>query len=318
MEEDPLNQDDVEQLLIIKKIFSIISLIVLILITSLFWFIRKIKKKVAYMNILYLTIIDIGYLICLLLPYNYKEPDDNLCLGESLLINFFIHCKYVWCIMMVYTSIMDSLFKAQFEEHFILFSFISIFILVLIPFLSSLFLYLNQLSGNYGVYCYLPLNNSEMRFYVTRIHIYFTSIKIFFIISTIYGVIRSKRNKTVLKKVIKFTSNHKYLIYTKLICSLQALDLITNIYKIVNINSSLFWIELFHIIFNCGEGIFIFIIFLKSQLFQILFAQFYKSIKRSKKKKKRNKKSKRIENINKIIDDNNIQPLIDAAELEDN
>ena len=88
--------------------------------------------------------------------------------------------------------------------------------------------------------------------------------------------------------------------------------------KLEKINSSSFWIELLHIIFNCGEGILIFITFLRSQLFQILFSQLYKSIKKRKKKKKRNKKSKRIENINKIMNDNDIEPLIDNAEIEDN
>ena len=318
MEDDPLDQQDIEKLLIIKKVFSIISLIVFFLIAFLFWFSRKIKKKMVHMNILYLAIIEIGYLISLILPYNYNEPDDDLCFAQSLLINFFTHSKYVWCILMIYTSIMESLFKARFENNFVIFSLISIFVLILIPFFSSLFLFLNKLSGNYGVYCYLPLNNSEMRFYVNRIHIYFTSIKAFFIIITFYGIYRSKRNKTVLKTFIKFTSNHKYLIYTKIICFLQTLDLITNIYKIIKINSSSFWIELLHIIFNCGEGILIFITFLRSQLFQILFSQLYKSIKKRKKKKKRNKKSKRIENINKIMNDNDIEPLIDNAEIEDN
>ena len=60
MEEDPLNYDDIEKLLIIKKIFSSISLIFLFLITLLFWYLKKIKKKIIYMNILYLILIEIG------------------------------------------------------------------------------------------------------------------------------------------------------------------------------------------------------------------------------------------------------------------
>ena len=45
MAEDPLEQNDVNALLIFKKIFSIISLIVLIFISMLFWFSKKIKKE---------------------------------------------------------------------------------------------------------------------------------------------------------------------------------------------------------------------------------------------------------------------------------
>ena len=319
MEQDPLDQDDIEKLLIIKKTFAYLSLIVLFLISLLFWFLKKIKKKIVYMNILYLILIEIGYLITIILPYNYNEPDDNLCLAESLLINFFIHCKYVWCFLMAYTSIMESLFAKTFEKRLISFSIIIISILLIIPFLSSLFLFLNKLSGNYGTYCYLPLNNSEMRYYVNRIHIYFTSIKAFFIIITFYCIYRSKRNKKALKKITKFNSNHKYLVYPKLICFLQTLDLIPNIYKIININTSSFIIELFHILFNCGEGLFIFIIFLQSSLFQILFSQFYKNIKKRKGKKKRNKKNKRMETLNMIMNDANYSsPLIDEKDIEDN
>ena len=319
MEQDPLDQDDIEKLLIIKKTFAYLSLIVLFLISLLFWFLKKIKKKIVYMNILYLILIEIGYLITIILPYNYNEPDDNLCLAESLLINFFIHCKYVWCFLMAYTSIMESLFAKTFEKRLISFSIIIISILLIIPFLSSLFLFLNKLSGNYGTYCYLPLNNSEMRYYVNRIHIYFTSIKAFFIIITFYCIYRSKRNKKALKKITKFSSNHKYLVYPKLICFLQTLDLIPNIYKIININASSFIIELFHILFNCSEGIFIFIIFLRSSLFQILFAQFYKNIKKRKGKKRRIKKNKKMENFNMIMNDaNNSSPLIDEKDMEDN
>ena len=318
MDNDPLYANEIDKLLIIKKVFALLSLIVLFLISLLFWFVKKIKRKIIYMNILYLILIEIGYLISIILPYNYNEPDDNLCLAECLLINFFIHCKYVWCFLMAYTSIMESLFTKTFEDHFILLTFIIIFVLIAIPLLSSLFLFLNKLSGNYGSYCYLPLNTAEMRYYVNRIHLYFTTIKIFFIIITFYCIQRSKRNKKNLKK---FSSNHKYLIYPKIICILQTLDLIPNIYKIITINSSSFWIEFFHIIFNCSEGIFIFIIFLRSSLFQLLFSQFYKSIKKKKGKKKRNKKNKKLENLNLIMNDdvnNNSIPLINDKENEEN
>ena len=318
MEEAPLNQDDIEKLLIAKKIIVCISLILLILISLLFWFLKQIKKKMVYMNILYLFLIEIFYLISIILPYNYNEPDENLCFAQSLLINFFIHCKYVCCFLMSYASIMESLFSKTFENHLISFSFIIISIIIILPLLSDVFLYLNNLYGNYGVYCYLPLNNSDMRYYITRIHIYFTAIKIIFIIITFYSIFRSNRNKKALRKITKFASNHKYLIYPKVICGLQTLDLIPNIYKIITINSSTFWIELFHIIFNCSEGIFIFIIFLKSSLFQILFSQFYKNIKRKKGKKKRNKKNKKMQNINSIMNDNNSSPLIDEKDIEDN
>ena len=287
MDEDPLDSENVEKLLLVKKIFSFISLMVLFLILLLFWFLKKIKKKIIYLNILYLILIEMCYLISMVLPY--------------------------------YTSIMESLFYKSFQNHFISFSFIILSVLIIIPFLSSTFLFLNKLSGNYGVYCYLPLNNTEMRYYVTKIHIYFTAIKVFFIIISFYSVFRSKRNKKALKKITKFTSNHKYLQYPKLICSFQTLDLIPNIYKIITINSTTFFIELIHIILNCSEGIFIFIIFLKSPLFQILFAQFYKNIKKKKGKKKRIKKNKKLQTINSIINDsNNNSPLIDEREADEN
>ena len=319
MEEDPLDSDSIEKLLIAKQILSITSLIVLFLILLLFLFLKKIKKKIIYLNILYLILIEMCYLISIVLPYYYNEPDSKLCLAETLLINFFLHCKYVWCFLMGYTSIMESLFYKSFQANFLSFSIIIILVLIIIPFLSSTFLFLKKLSGNYGVYCYLPLNNTEMRYYVAKIHIYYTAIKIFFIIITFYSVIRSKRNKQALKKVIKFTSYHKYLLYPKLICSFQTLDLIPNIYKIITINSTTFWIEFIHIFLNCTEGIFIFIIFLKSPLFQILFAQLYKNIKRKKGKKKRIKKSKKLQNLSTIINDNNNNaPLIDDKEAEDN
>jgi len=319
MEEDPLKYDDIDKLLIIKKIFAFPSLIILFLLSLLFWFLKKIKKKIMYTNILFLILIEIGYLISIILPYNYNEPDDNLCFAESLLINFFIHCKYIWCILMTYSSIMESLFPKTFENNHLSFSIIILSFLIIIPFLSSLFLFLNKLSGNYGIYCNLPLNNSEMRYYVNRIHIYFTSIKAFFIIITIYCNFRSKRNKKALKKITKFSSNHKYLLYPKIICFLQTLDLIPNIYKIININTSSFTIEFFHIIFNCSESIFIFIIFLRSSLFQILFSQFYKNIKKRKRKKKRIKKNKKTESLNVIMTDANYSsPLIDEKDIEDN
>ena len=319
MEEDPLNSEKIEKLLIAKQVLSITSLLVLFLILLLFCFLKNIKKKIIYMNILYLILIEMCYLISMVLPYHYNEPDSKLCLAETLLINFFLHSKYVWCFLMGYTSIMESLFYKSFQANFISFSFVIISVLIIIPFLSSIFLFLNKLSGNYGVYCYLPLNNTEMRYYVTKIHIYFTAIKAFFIIITFYSVFRSKRNKKALKKVIKFTSYHKYLQYPKLICSFQTLDLIPNIYKIITINSTTFWIELIHILLNCTEGIFIFIIFLKSPLFQILFAQLYKNIKRKKGKKKKIRKHKKLQNINAIItDNNNSSPLIDDKEAEDN
>ena len=318
MEEEPLNQDDIEVLLIIKNILAFIPLILLFLISLLFWYLKKIKKRMIYMNIFYLMLIEICYLICIVLPYNYNEPDSSLCIAESLLINFFTHCKYVWCFLMIYTSIMESLFPKQFNIRFILFSIIIISVLILIPLCSSLFLYLNKLTGNFGTYCYLPLNNEEMRYYVVRIHIYYTGIKVFFIIMNSYGIFRSSRNKKALRKITKFTSNHKYLLYPKLICSLQTLDLITNIYKIISINSSTFFIELLHIIFISIEGISILAIFIKSPLFQILFAEFYKNIKKRRGKKKKIKKNKKMKSLYKIIGDNNTAPLINDKDNEEN
>ena len=91
MAEDPLEQNDVNALLIFKKIFSIISLIVLIFISMLFWFSKNIKKRITNISILYLTIFEICYLISILLPYNINNPDSNLYLAKTLLINFFHH-----------------------------------------------------------------------------------------------------------------------------------------------------------------------------------------------------------------------------------
>ena len=134
---------------------------------------------------------------------------------------------------------------------------------------------------------------------------------------TFYCIYQSKKNKKVFKKLGKFKSNHKYLIYPKIICFLQTLDLGTNIYKIIFINSSTFWIELLHIFLNCSEGIFIFIFFMKSSLFQTLFSRFYKKFKkRSHKKKHKNA----FKNINALINDKSNCPLIDndAGTSEDN
>ena len=177
--------------------------------------------------------------------------------------------------------------KVTFENHLLLFSIIFIFLLIIIPFFSSLYIFLNKLSGNYGAYCYLPLNNEEMRFYIIKIHIYYTAIKFCFIIITFYCIIQSRRNKKIFKNVGNYKSNHKYLIYPKLICSLQSLDIVTNIYKIVSINSSTFWIELLHIFLNCSEGIFIFIFFVRSTLFQTLFSRFYKNFKKKREIKRK-------------------------------
>ena len=317
MAEDPLEQSDVNTLLILKKIISILSLLVLIFIVMLFWFSKKLKKRITNISILYLALIEIFYLISVLLPYNINEPDSKLCFAESLLINFFHHARLTWCFLMTYLCIMESMNKITFENHFLLFSIIFIFLLILIPFCSSIYIYLNDLSGNYGAYCFLPLNNEEMRFYIIRIHIYFTAVKFCFIIITFYCILQSRRNKKIFKNVGNYKSNHKYLIYAKIMCILQSVDIITNIYKIVTINSSTFWIELLHIFLNCSEGMFIFIFFVRSTLFQTLFSRFYKNIKkrRANKKKRRNT----FRSINSLINDKNTAPLIDGdANNEDN
>ena len=137
---------------------------------------------------------------------------------------------------------MESMNKEFFANHPLLLSIICVFILIIFPFFSSLFLFINELSGNYGAYCYLPLNNEEMRFYVIKIHINFTALKICLIIMTFYCIYHSKKNKKIFKKLGKYKSNHKYLIYPKLICILQTIDVGTNIYKIIHINSITFWI----------------------------------------------------------------------------
>ena len=282
-----------------------------------FGFLKISKKKITNNSILYLIIIEILYLITILLPYNYNNPDSKLCFSESLLINFFYYSRLIWCFLMSYICIMESMNKILFENHRLLLSIICVFILLIIPFFSSFFLYVNELSGNYGAYCYLPLNNEEMRFYVIKIHIYYTTLNLCFIIMTFYCIYQSKKNKKVFKKLGKFKSNHKYLIYPKIICFLQTLDLGTNIYKIIFINSSTFWIELLHIFLNCSEGIFIFIFFMKSSLFQTLFSRFYKKFKkRSHKKKHKNA----FKNINALINDKSNSPLIDndAGTSEDN
>ena len=132
MDEDPLDSENVEKLLLVKKIFSFISLMVLFLILLLFWFLKKIKKKIIYLNILYLILIEMCYLISMVLPYQYNEPDTKLCFAETLLINFFLHCKLIWCFLMGYTSIMESLFYKSFQNHFISFSFIILSVLIII------------------------------------------------------------------------------------------------------------------------------------------------------------------------------------------
>jgi hypothetical protein len=317
MAEDPLEQTDVNTLLIFKKIFGIVSIILLIFIVLLFWFSKKIKRKITNNSILYLTMIEIGYLISVLLPYYINNPDSNLCFIETLLINFFNHGRIVWCFLMTYLCIMESMNKILFENHLLLFSILFLFILLLISFLSSLFLFLNKLSGNYGAYCFLPLNNEEMRYYVIKIHIYYTAIKFCFIIITLYNIIQSRKNKKIFKKVGNYKSNHKYLIYPKIICFLQTLDLGTNIYKIILINSSTFWIELLHIFLNCSEGSFVFIIFVRSSLFQTLFSRFYKNFKKKKRNKKKNRNT--LNSINSFINNKNATPLIDGdANNEDN
>lgn len=309
MSEDPLEPDDVKTLLIFKKLFSIVSLILLFFISMLFWFSKKIKRRITNIGILYLIIIEILYLISILLPYDINNPDSKLCFAESLLINFFNHARLAWCFLMTYICIMESMNKLSFENHFLLFSIIYIFILITIPFLLSLYVYLNDLSGNYGAYCYLPLNNEEMRFYIVRIHIYYTAIKFCFIVITFYCIFQSKKNKKLYKKAGNYKSNYKYLSYPKLICFLQFLDLSTNIYKIVKINSSTFWMELLHIFLNCSEGIFIFIIFVRSTLFQTLFSIFYKNFKKRRASRKKNRNT--IRSINAFINDKNTAPLID-------
>ena len=317
MGEDPLEPNDVNTLLILKKIFSILSLIVLIFISMLFWFSKKIKKRITNICILYLTIIEIGYLISILLPYNINNPDSNLCFAETLLINFFHHCRLAWCFLMAHICILESMNKISFENHHILCSIIFIIILILIPFPSSIFLFINRLSGNYGAYCHLPLNNEEMRFYIIKTHIYFTAVKLCFIIITFYCILQSKKNKKIFRKVSNYKNNHKYLIYPKLICWLQTADLSTNIYKIVLINSSTFWVELLHIFLNCSEGIFIFIIFIRSTLFQILFSRFYKNFKKNRGNKR--KHGNTFKSINSLINDKKNTPLIDGdANNEDN
>ena len=45
MDEDPLDSENVEKLLLVKKIFSFISLMVLFLILLLFWFLKKLRKR---------------------------------------------------------------------------------------------------------------------------------------------------------------------------------------------------------------------------------------------------------------------------------
>ena len=316
MAEDPLASEDVNILLIFKKIFSIVSLILLIFISMLFWFSKNIKKKITNNSILYLIIIEILYLISILLPYNYNNPDSSLCFFESLLINYFYHSRLIWCFVMSYVCIMESMNKICFQNHPVFLSFLCVFILLILPFFSTLFLYVNELSGNYGAYCYLPLNNEEMRYYVIKIHIYFTAIKICFIIMTFYCIYQSKKNKKIMKNLGKYKSNHKYLIYPKIICILQSFDIGTNIYKIITINSSNFLIELLHIFLNCSEGVFIFIFFMKSTLFQTLFSRFYKKLKKRRAYKKKQKNT--FTNINTLINDKNslindksTSPLID-------
>jgi len=310
MAEDPLDSEDVNTLLIFKKLFSIISLIFLIFISMLFWFSKKIRRRIVNKSILYLTIIEIGYLISVLLPYYINNPDSDLCFAESLLISFFSHARILWCFLMSYICIMESMNKLAFENHLLLFSIIFILTLIIIPLIPTLFIFLNRLSGNYGAYCFLPLNNEEMRYHIIRIHIFYTSIKFSFIIMTFYCIYQSRKNKKLYhKKVSNYKSNHKYLNYPKLICCLQTLDIATNIYKIIFINSSTFWIELAHLFLNCSEGIFIFIIFLRSTLFQTLFSRFYKNFKV---KKRGNKKRGRntIKSINDLLKDKNTSPLI--------
>lgn len=308
MAEDPLDSENITTLLIFKKLFTIVSLILLIFIAMLFWFSKNIKNRITNKGILYLALIEILYLISILLPYNSNNPDNTLCFVESLLINFFSHSRIVWCFLMSYVCIMESMNKQTFENHPLLIAFSFLFILFIIPFLSSLFLFLNELSGNYGAYCFLPLNNEEMRYYIVKIHIFYTALKVCFIIITFYCIYQSKKYKKIFKKFVKYKSNNKYLIYPKLICILQSLDTGTNIYKIISINSSTFLIELVHIVLNCSEGIFIFIIFIRSSLFQTLFSRFYKKFKkrRGQKKKRNNLKS-----LNSLMNDPNARPLID-------
>ena len=313
MAEDPLDSEDVNILLIFKKVFGIASLILLIFIAMLFWFSKNIKRKITNTSILYLSIIEICYLISILLPYNNNNPDSTLCYTESLLINFFYNSRLVWCVLMSYICIMESMNKIAFENHPLLFSIIFASILFLIPFISSLFLFINELSGNYGAYCYLPLNNEEMRYYINTIHIYYTAIKACFIIITFYCIYQSRKNKKIFKKLANYKSNHKYLVYPKIICILQTFDILTNIYKIIFINSSTFWIELIHIFLNCSEGIFIFIFFIRSTLFQTLFSRFYKKVK------KRRGFKKKQRNINSLINEKTSSPLIDVDQNnEDN
>jgi hypothetical protein len=201
MSEDPLEPDDVKTLLIFKKLFSIVSLILLFFISMLFWFSKKIRRRITNIGILYLIITEILYLISILLPYDINNPDSKLCFAESLLINFFNHARLAWCFLMTYICIMESMNKLSFENHFLLFSIIYIFILITIPFLLSLYVYLNDLSGNYGAYCYLPLNNEEMRFYIVRIHIYYTAIKFCFIVITFYCIFLQKQVSFFIEKV---------------------------------------------------------------------------------------------------------------------
>ena len=289
----PVEPKKVDTLLIFKKIFAIPSLILLVFIFILFLFAKNITHKISQQFILFQIIIEILYLIFILLPYNYENPDSSLCLVECIFINFFSQLKLASALIMSYICVLDTTNKLLLETHHKLFAFILFSFTLIISSISPIYLYFSDLSGNFGSYCFLPLNAQEIRVYIVKVHLYFLAFKLGIVFITFYLLFKNHKYKKSVQRVkgAKIVINNKQnLVYFPIVITVFALvDLGTNIYKISNINESTFWIEFLHIGLNCSGGIYIFVIFLKTSLFQTLFSRIYKKFK-----SKRKKKNKRI------------------------
>lgn len=285
----PVDFDTVNTLLTLKKIIAYPSLALVVFIFILFLSAKNITHKISQQCILFQIIIEILYLIFLLLPYDTDSPDGTLCFVESLLINLFSQLKLVTALVMSYICVLDTTNKLLLETHHKLFAFILFIFTIIISSISPIYLCLYEISGNFGSYCFLALNDQESRIYIVKTHLYFLIFKSGIVFTTFYLLFKNYQFKKSIQKIkgVKIVINSKQnLVYFPLGTAIFSLiDLITNIYKIYNINESTFWIEFLHILLNCSGGIYIFTLFVKMSLFQTLFSRIYKKLKNKRKKK---------------------------------
>lgn len=258
-----VSQNELNTLLILKKIICIPSIICLFILIILFWFFRE-TRGFGNEMVIWLAILEIFYELSLLLPYYYDNPHSGLCATQAFLVNLFLHSRYFWMSVIGYCSISNILKQNYLEKHHLFFRAFFFCISIPIPLTLSLIILLTNSYGNAGAYCLYSYDSDNRRFFNRKIQITFLNARLLEMILLIFIIAKIMVLISKMKKLEKYkeNDNEHFKYYLMIGVSTSMISCINISIQLISEKPFTYLMHILQLFSTNGEGILILIVFI--------------------------------------------------------